>query len=284
MPSTVKKTKRKPSSTRRKSTADKSADILAAPITKSEPAYININERSAELAAKNRLLWTVVAVFSIILAIFWLIVLRANIAKETDKIGLSQIGEQISASLARFDTEIKDRAVPKEITSEDMAAIKNVIEEQIKSNPDSSTWPTHEFTNVRISIQYPTNWNNAQVINELILSDAISTATTSINYGKISIISKSNPNKYDIAAWLKAKNITNKDYAVEHQLFLPASSSTESLIFNSTSFDSNKLDKIIYINSVANKLIWEIKITAAGDLKYYEPLIMEIIRTIKILK
>src|SRR3989339_1756915 len=98
-----KKTKKSAHSDSKSTAPDKSWEAVGAPISKSEPAYININEHQAEIAAKSRLLWLIVAVFSVILAIFWLVLLRINIQKETADIGFSQIGEQIKDSLARFD-------------------------------------------------------------------------------------------------------------------------------------------------------------------------------------
>lgn len=286
MPSTVKKNHAKPRLPRRKPAASKPADILAAPVTKSEPAYININERSVELAAKNRLLWIIVAIFSIVLAIFWLFVLRASIAKETENIDLSRIGEQISASLARFDTEIKNRAMPKEITSEDMAAIKNVIEEQIKSNPDSSAWPTHELEALKISIQYPSDWSSAANIKTAVISDQKSTGAASETgkSGKITITAKSNARKLSLADWQKANNISFDGLTAERPIFAISTSSIESMIYQSSSMEANLIKYSAYLNSLDNKTVYEITVEGRGDNAYYRPLTEEIIRTIKILK
>ena len=283
--SKIKNPKRETRSVSKKAAPGRYSGAVAASTYKPEPAYININEHQAEIAAKSRVLWLLVAVFTAILAIFWLAVLKINIQKETSGIGLSQIGNQISASLARFDTEIKNRTAPKAISADDLAAIKTNLEEQIKSNPDSSLWPTHELTPLNISIQYPIEWDKSAIGKAIVISDGKYVASsTDKGSGLITISQKSNAQKNDLATWLQKNNIINAGYSIERPLFISSSSTVENLIFNSSSTDVNRLDKIIYLNSTSSKSVWEIKITASGDIKYYEPLTEEIIRTIKIIK
>lgn len=286
MPSTVSKTKKRPTATKRRSSRQKPEEIIAAPINKPEPAYINIHENSGEQASKMRLLWITVAIFSVILAIFWLFILKTNIARETTNIGLDQVGKQITNSLARFDTEIKDRAIPKDISSEDLAAIKNDLEIQIKNNPDSSTWPTHELTNTKLSIQFPSNWSLATGTKSLIISDQLATTSNSTDnkIGKITINPRSNSKKLSLADWQKVNNISVEGLAPERPIFTIGTSSPESLIYQSSAVTVNEIKYHAYINSLTNKTVYEIIVEAKGDNSYYRPLTEEIIRTIKILK
>lgn len=252
--------------------------------TPASPAYITINEQDADSLAKNRTMWIVVGIFSVILAIFWLIILKINIQKATADIGFSQIGDQIAASLARFDTEIKNRSDAKIISAEDLAAIKTGVEQQIKSNPDSNLWPTHELTSLKIAIQYPDNWGKSESNRIITLTDANQNSSSSVEFGKIIISSKANAKKYDLATWLKKNSIVNDGYRAEQTLFPTASSSMESLVYNSTVAGPDQLKKIIYLNSTSSQTVWEIAITATGDLEFYRPLTEEIVRTIKIIK
>ena len=253
-------------------------------------AYININEHQVEIVAKNKILWLVVGAFTVILVAFWLVMLRYNIEKQTKDINFSQIGSQISASLDKFDTEIKNRADAKNISADDLAAIRANLEEQIKSNPDSGAWPTHEFSDVfsafNLSLQYPENWSNAKGIDFVILYDTKSvTSTNSYGSGKISFTKWSNAKKYDLKTWLeKTNNAIDAGYSLENPIFSNASGTPENIVFNSASTSDKILDKIIFINSASNKSVLEIKIDATGDVKYYKPLTEEIIRTIKIIK
>lgn len=286
MPRSVKKNLKKTKLPKGRSVAGKTADILAAPITKSEPAYININEHSAEMASKNRLLWTAVAIFSVILAVFWLFILRANIARETNSIGLNQIGEQITASLARFDTEIKNRETPQEIKSEDLAAIKNGLEEQIKSNPDSSAWPTHELTTLGISLQYPDSWKNTIKGKLATITDQIDSSSVSETdkSGKITITAKSNTKKLSLADWQKTNNTSIAGLTAQRPIFAVSTSSVESMIYQSSSIIANQIEYWAYLNLLNNGTVYEIKVEGRGDNSYYRPLTEEIIRTIRIIK
>ena len=123
--------------------------------TPTQPTYINIREISPELQRKQNLLWLGVGIFSIILVICWLFILRFNIASDTSQVSLSQLSQQINESLARFDTQVKDRATPQTIDINDLTAIKENLETQIKNNPDSSLWPTHDFIKSGLRLQYP---------------------------------------------------------------------------------------------------------------------------------
>lgn len=288
MRKTTKVSKKTVHSINKKASSNKMQDDVAVPVIKSEPAYININEHSAEIAAKSRLLWLIVGVFTIVLAIFWLIMLRININKQTSDIGFDQIGKQITDSLARFDTEIKDRSVAKPITAEDMAAIKNGLEDSIKSNPDSSLWPTHEFPGLKISLQYPSGWEKSIFNNEGI-SNGIMISDSNNNQGSIIINSNSNTNKYDLQTWLEKNKIVNggfinSGFTSMKQIIAGTTSSPEKLIFDKTSSTSDSLSRIIYINSTSTKKVYSIELEASGDISYYKPIMEEIVRTIKILK
>lgn len=267
----------------KKMASSRNGGDAAASVLKAEPAYININEHEAEIAAKSRVLWLMVAVFTVFLVIFWLFVLRINIQKESDGIGFSQIGSQISESLARFDTEIKNRSAAKAISADDLAAIKDGLEERIKSNPDSSLWPTHELPSLKISIQYPDRWIKSGSETEAILTDSgqASSSADSSGSGRIRISAQSNPKRYDIMAWLQKNPMDG--YTAQRRLFF-SSSSIDNLIFNSSSTGAGYLDKVILLNSASGRMIWKISISARGDIRYYEPLTEEIVRTIKIIK
>jgi len=277
------KTKKK-SPTKRKKSVAATGEILAAPISKNEPAYININENQSELSSKNRLLWIIVAIFGLALAIFWLFTLRINIKKETDDIGFSQIAGQISDSLARFDTEIKNRSLPEPINAEDLAAIKDNLEAQIKSNPDSSAWPTHELTLLEISIQYPSDWSATLDDRQAVLTDfqpSASTVSNQINFGRITINELANSAKLDLASWQKKNQPDLDGYIPDQPLFAAASGSPESLTYQSNK--ATGLDRLIYLNNPSGKKVYEIKIEANGDFDYYRPLAEAIVKTIKIL-
>lgn len=266
-----------------KKSAAKKTDGLAEPIFKPEPAYININEHQAEIAAKSRTLWVIVAVFSVVLIIFWLVILKLNIQKETDKMGFSQIAGQISESLARFDTEIKNRSVAQPISAEDLAAIKTDLEEKIKSNPDSSLWPTHELATVKLSIQYPDTWHSEMRGTNLILTDLASSTMSGDNFGNIAIDLVSNPKKISLSSWIEKNKIDDAGHIIEK--LIPYSSSTFEIISYGTKSDPDHAsEKIIFVGSASTKNIWEFRTYAIGDIQYYDPLILEIIRTIKLIK
>ncbi|MFA5020899.1 MAG: hypothetical protein WC517_02445 [Patescibacteria group bacterium] len=273
----------KVSSVKRKKSAA-AGESLASPISKNEPAYINVNENQAELDSKSRLLWIIVAIFGIALAIFWLFTLRANIKKEANDIGFSQLAGQISESLARFDTEIKNRALPEPIKTEDLAAIKDNLEAQIKNNPDSSAWPTHEFAPLNFSIQYPSDWSATLDDRQAVLTDfrpSTSTVSNQANFGRITINKLDNSAKLDLAAWQKKNKIKTDGYVLDQPLFAADSNAPETLAYQAA--DATGLDLLIYLNNQAGRTVYEIKIEANGDFDYYRPLAEAIVRTIKIL-
>ena len=249
---------------------------------KPEPTYININEYQEDLATKNRKLWLIVGIFSIILVCGLLIILRANLKNMANQASWSQIIQEISNSLSKFDTEIKNRMQTKPISADDLSVIKNDLEKRIESNPDSSDWPTHELNSLGLSIQYPDNW---QIINEskteAVLADF--SATSSLDkYGRLAIVINSNSQKYNLNTWLIKNKVNLKGYVAEKQLFIFTSTTLESLIYSNNS--TNTLDRLVYLDFPASKTVVEIKATARGDNSYYQPLIDEIVRTIKIIK
>lgn len=254
-------------------------NIAAEPLA--TPEYISINEHQAELDAKNKKLWLIVGIFAILLVCGWLIILRAGLRTATDQAGFSQISQEISDTLAKFDTEIKNRAKPQPINVDDLTAIKDNLEQQIKSNPDSSSWPTHELDKIALTVQYPDDWKNtAETKTAITLTD--SATFTAAKYGRITINARSNAKKYNLTTWLTKNKIDLTGYIAEKPLFVSASNTPEGLIYNHNS--STTLDQMIYIDSASTKTVLEVITEAKGDLSYYKPLIEEIIRTIKIIR
>lgn len=282
MPTAQRKTK-SPRRSRQRVPIQNSGSDLAAPISKSEPAYININENQADLASRSRTMWTIVAIFSIVLALCWLFILRDKISKETSEAGFMQIGRQISESLARFDTEIKNRSVPTEISADDLAAIKNGLEENIKNNPDSSLWPTHELSGAGISLQYPENWSVVPAEASMVISDIdLSSSTGESNAGRIAFKVRSNSKKLDLAKWLESYGSELAGYDSKRQLFF-SSNTPESLVYTASDLPPGRLEKIAFINNPQAKKVYEIRISASGDIGFYQPLTDAIIRTIRII-
>jgi|GEM_PF-1508416 len=249
---------------------------------KKEPVYININEYQPDLAAKTRKLWLVVGIFAVILVCGWLIILRASLKNTTNQASWSQISQEIKNSLAKFDTAIKNRAQIQPLSADDMAVIKDDLEERIKSNPDSSNWPTHELNVLGLSVQYPDNWQKvSEGKGEAVLVDF--SATSSLEkYGRLAITLNSNSKKYNLNTWLAKNKINLNGYVAEKPLFIFTSTTPESSIYSNNS--TSTLDRIIYLDFPANKIVAEVRATARGDNSYYQPLLDEIVRTIKILK
>jgi len=283
MRATIKKSRRTSRLAGKKSASGESRSAISEPIYKSEPAYININEHQAEIAAKSRFLWIIVGVFGVFLAVFWLIMLRINIQKQTADIGFAQISSQIAQSLARFDTEIKDRAAPQAISADDLAAIKNDIESQIKSNPDSSLWPTHELPGLKISLQYPNNWNFNSVIDGIMISDVASSTNPDNQSGQIFAGKKSNTGKQPLAEWIEKNNAIVNSYSKNQSIFIN-NSVLDTMGFIRNTSSTNSLDEILLINSTSTKTVYIFQVSMIGDLNYYRPLTTEILRTMKILK
>lgn len=258
---------------------------IAAPVRKPEPTYININRHQAELAAKNKLLWIIVAVFIVILSVFWLLLLRLNIQKATADAGFSQIGQQIRDSLARFDTEIKNRSAAKAISADDLAAIRTNLEEQIKRNPDSSLWPTRELPHLGISLQTPNDWKVSGGIISRGLPDDFDPRSDSIspNAAIINIQRLRNDKALPLRNWLEVSGAYQSNQTADLKSFNTATSTIEGLIIFSSS-TATALHKTIYLGYPKGKAIWEFTIDADGDIALYEPIAEEIIRTIKIIK
>lgn len=250
-----------------------------------ESQYINVREVPPELQKKQTILWILVGVFTFILVISWLLVLRVNIKQETAQLNFNQLGQQISDSLARFDTEIKSKSEPQAINVDDLNSIKTNLEQQIKSNPDSSLWPTHEFIKTSLSLQYPANWQKLSETKELLISDTTTTELTS-QYGQLTITIKDNSKKLTLTSWLE-KYSDLSDYQQTKSIFVFTSTTPETssyLKINPAATVSSTLNRLYFINATSSKKIIEINTESRGDDTYYQPLLEEIIRTIRIIK
>lgn len=248
--------------------------------TPSPARYININEGQEELAPKTKKLWLIVIIFSIFLAIAWLAILKVTVAEETKKINFGQLSREISQTLEKFDTEIKNRSDGvKEVNADDIEQIKNDLEQRLKDNPDSSLWPSHQIDNPKISLSYPDNWQGTENNNIFVLTDQAGTSTDA-GYGKISITAYNNKSSYPLADWLSKNKIDLSGYEPLSSVF-KFSSSSDLLIFASVEASASDLNRLYYLNSAPTKKVYEIKAEANGDLDYYSPLINEIISTIR---
>lgn len=269
--------------TTKKATSKRKKEVT--PVEVNTPVnYINIREVSPELQQKKNLLWLGVGAFAIILIVCWFLVLRANVASNTNALTFSQLSQQINDSLAKFDTQLKDRAAPTAINIDDLNSIKDEVAAQIKSNPDSSLWPTHEFTKIGLSLQYPDAWQKLIDSKYLLVSD--STSTTIASYGQLTITLKDNSKGLPLASWLQ-KNIDLTAYQPQKSIFIFSTSTPENLSYlkiDATLTTTSTLNRLYYINSTSSKKVIEIKSEARGDEAYYQPLMEEIIATIKLIK
>lgn len=248
-------------------------------IPNDSPRYIDINEDQGDSRNKNRKLWLIVIVFSAVLIVVWLAVLKITVAEEAKKIGFNQISEEINGLLAGFDKTIKtNQTTAIDINADDIEKIKNDLEQQLKNNPDSSLWPNHQISDLKISLSYPEDWQKTETGKIITLTDQAS--STGNGYGKITISAQDNKSGYDLNAWLAKTKTDLAGYELMNSVF-KFSSSTDLLVFAATESPAAELQRLYYLNSPANKKVYELKAEALGDLDYYSPLINEIISTIR---
>lgn len=261
----------------KKSTAKKSK--AAKSQSEESATYIDIGATQQDNLQKDKTLWLIVGIFSILLVVAWFAILKVTIAEQFKKIDFGQMSKEISESLARFDTEIKNQsATSTEITPEDISGIKSDLEEQLKNNLDSSLWPEHALNTLEITLNYPDNWLAIVKDNSsATLSDTQS--STAETFGRLTLNIKSNKQNYTLDNWLAKNKINPAGYLAETPVFKFTTSSNIAIYSKNPSATSS-LDKIYYLNPSGAKII-EVKAVAQGDIDYYLPLINEIINTIK---
>lgn len=243
--------------------------------------YINIYDGKDELSNKTKKLWLIVFIFSFFLISGWLLVLKTSLNEQAKKINFTQLSDEISQSLTKFDTEIKNRDQKIiELNADDIDTIKKEIENRLKNNPDSSNWLEYKLINDQITIKYPENWyQSKETAVSVVINDRQSTSTP-LNSGQIEITIKNNQQNYALTDWLIKNKINPIGYQRENPIF-KFNSSSSVISFSALSQTTSTLDKIYYFKPEKIKKIYEIKALASGDISYYSPLINEIINTIK---
>lgn len=234
-------------------------------------------ETSEELQKKQRFLWLSVAIFTILLLICWISILRFNIKKEFNTIDFDQLSKQIKENLDKFDTEIKNRNKPQEINLNELESIASDIENKIRDDFDSSLWPDYDFAELGLAIRYPDNWKKISDAGKLLISDQASTSQEL--HGKISIALKSSNLTLD--NWIKI-NPLPEYYQKEKTVFIFSSTTPTSYSWIKIPKDAeSQISEKIYYIKIDSKII-EINAEYPKDNEYYQKIIEEIIKTIKL--
>lgn len=239
--------------------------------------FIEINEYDAELAQKNKRLWLFVLFFSLILISGWFFILKTNIQKQSISLSFDNLKQEINTTLANFDLQLEANKQSSVLAAENITAIKDNIEEQIKNNPDPSFWPNHDFSKLNISLKYPINW---QIISDdattIIISDQTASTT---DHATISISLLNNKNNATLLTWID-RNENLDDYKLENQVFKFSTNTPDVISYIPQTKKDDQLNKYYFL-SIDKKII-KIEVKASGLPDIYLPLTTAIIQTIKI--
>jgi len=242
--------------------------------TAPEARYVTIEEINPETRTKVRILWITIVGATIFLVSGWLFFLRADIKKIYGQFNFKQLSTDISQRLSAFENQIKiDEQTPP--VNEDLNAIKNSIVEQLQAGTDSGLWPSHNSPKYKVFWQSPTNWTYKDSGNRLIIANSASSSPTA----SIEISLNSDPKKYGLIKWLK----NNADFdATEWTLDSRNifASTTNHLSFVQTATSSEKYLRMDYLSGNMG-LIYEINSSVYGDIKNLQPIVEEILKTIK---
>lgn len=235
-----------------------------------EKLYVNIKEFEPELMTKTRKLKIIVGVFSVLLIAVWLVILRHNINAQSGSVNFSLLKDEINESLMKFDNEIVNRKTNEEIVINDIDQLKNKLEnETVKTS--SALWPTRQFTNLGLSLQYPEDWQSEEEDKQLTLKEANQEASLSIEL-------VDNKNNLEIETWLEETNFNLSDYEPVTEIFKFSTATPQTLTYIKKT--TTGTEELLYLIKQEG-IILTLKALLNSENSDYKLLIEEIIKTIK---
>jgi hypothetical protein len=219
---------------------------------------------------KTRKLKIIVGVFSVLLIAVWLVILRHNINAQSGSVNFSLLKDEINESLMKFDNEITNRKKNEEIVINDIDQLKNKFENQA-TKPNPALWPTRQFTDLGLSVQYPEDWQQLEVNQQLILEKTDQEASLSI--GLIN-----NKDNWELAEWLRQTNLDLSGYEPVTEIFKFSTATPQTLTY--TKKTATGTEELLYLIKQEG-IILSLEATFIQGKEDYKLLIEEIIKTIK---
>ncbi len=257
---------------------------LASQSNTNQRHYVNIlEELTPEQANRKKLSYVVVVVLSVSIVTFWFWTLKNSFFQVETNNKNQEISQQFNQTIDQIKNTINQTkeglkninpATTTNLSSADLEQIKSDIITKIQSNLDSTNWPQHSSDALGLSVQYPTDWLKSELKNELIFNDGDTGSTTAIvDIQKISNTKKIAPEK-----WLASQNNSAKYFG--YQLSSTTIDKIPALTYTSQATDGS-LNSVIIITK--EKFIYQINLTIQNNKDYYQPILNQIVSTIKFL-
>jgi len=241
--------------------------------------FIVINEYDPQMETRKIWLWLIVGGFSFCLVIFWIWSLSWNLKSfnNENRDGLTQkIGETIGELKDNF-SNLKDNLG--EITDEakqtaELARVQEEVISRIKENlaASSADWPSHTSEVMKLSVQYPNDWTK-QEKNKIIALSSIATSPAA----KITIAKIDNAQNITLEQWFNLSSAYGPAYQA-----MPAITTGGLPAIKYVKADpAGDINWLILVDGA--KTIYKIDIVSVGGADLYEPILEQIIKTIKFL-
>lgn len=258
----------------------------AKPSAATEKQYIAVNEIDEELQAKSRLVWLIVGFLIIALVFFWFWTLRQNMKQQSTAENLQTLEQEINKTVAQIkniftDTKNLVNQASDAISQEaEIEKLKNEIISQIELNLDSANWPQHTSQLLKISLQSPAVWTKQENQESLILKSFNSASGTPKIFGQITISRQNNNSGLTLNEWFSQKNPEAANYLLSAEsIFVSGQEAVKYLKQNIAAAD---IDYLLYAKN--SKDVYKIAVSVQNGKDLYEPILEQIIKTIKFVK
>ena len=216
---------------------------------------------------------------------FWFWTMKHNIMKQQQDQNETRLGTEIEKTISDLKN-ILDNAQDLAGQASDafgektqIERLKNEILSDIQLNMDSNKWPQHTSEITGISFHYPPSWYKSELLGAAAITSYESTTSTPAVLARISI-SRHSPADFD-----QVDDLAGDQYIVSDEK-IPEIDTANKNITDSVRYDNKTLDEkdINYIIFLTHKgSLYEIEVFARNGRDLFEPIINQIISSIKFL-
>ncbi|MEK7653148.1 MAG: hypothetical protein AAB358_01545 [Patescibacteria group bacterium] len=250
-----------------------------------ELQFIPVNDFDPRLQTKQRLVWLIAGGIGLMIVIFWFWTLRQNVSPREGTDNLDKLGQEVESTIGDlkniFDSA-KNMANQSGLTEQQaLDQAKMEVLQQIKVNIDSAKWPIHTSKVLGLSLQYPQNWTKKETKGIITLSSYESPENVPEVLAQVIISKMENPDGLAINDWLSQNTDAIQDYlpSEEKNIFVGG---VEAAKYEQSGIGANDISYFLYVEHEKN--IFEIKIYSRNGKNLYEPLLEQVVKTIKFIK
>jgi len=247
--------------------------------------FITIGDTDPGIQAKTKLTWAMVVALGVVILSFWLWTLKQNIIDNKNDQSLQKITAEINQTVGELKDifsqtqKIADYAKSQIDQQNELDNIKQQVLAEIQLNLDSSNWPQHTSSLLKLSLRYPANWSQQETADGLILNSFPAASSTPDIFATVAISKKANAQKLLLANWLKNNGPLADSYTLPTETTLGQKPAVK---YTKTNPAEGEVNYLIY--GLNDKLIYEIKVASPTGKDIFEPILEKILASVEFIK